>query len=63
MGATQRLFRYKCDKQHRTDVPHPLGTRFDDHEEIICDRCHAPAYLVDSVVVETKERTNGKRSS
>jgi len=61
MGATQRVFKYKCKRQHKSSFQYPLGTRFDDHEEIICAECHEPAYLVAVEVVQAKEKSDGKR--
>lgn len=63
MGATQRLFKYKCNQAHETSAAYPLGTRFDDHDEIICSVCHEPAYLVSAEVVQAKDTFNGRRSS
>lgn len=63
MGATQRLFTYRCEKQHETSFQYPLGTRFDDHEEIICSECHEPAYLVFVEVVAAKDTINVKRGT
>lgn len=61
MGATKRRFQYKCKKQHKTTLERPLGTRFDDHEEIICSECHEPAYLIFAEVVQVKDVDDAKR--
>ena len=58
MGATRRLLKYKCKQQHESAFQYPLGTKFNDHEDIICDQCHEPAYLISAEVVEAKEVFN-----
>jgi hypothetical protein len=65
MGATRRLFRYKCVKGHVTEKSFPLGTRFDDYDEIPCPECIKKsavqtAYLISADAGSVGEQRNGK---
>lgn len=65
MGATQRLFIYKCVAGHLTEKVFPLGTRFDDHDETTCQECLLsldvkPTYLISADAISAGERRNGK---
>jgi len=65
MGATRRLFRYKCVKGHVTEMDFPLGTRFDDYDETPCEKCLKksdvnPAYLISADAISVGEQRNGK---
>lgn len=39
MGATRNLYTYKCWKGHVTEKSFPLGTRYDDEDELTCLEC------------------------
>jgi hypothetical protein len=69
MGATRRLFVYKCELGHVSEHTFSLGTRLEDYDEIICSECDvksdalAPAYLVEIRVVSAKgDGTVGRRT-
>jgi hypothetical protein len=64
MGATKRLFTYKCENGHVTEKVFPLGTRFDDYDETTCPECLKtlevkPTYLVYATAISVGERRNG----
>lgn len=39
MGKIRSLFRYKCVNGHVTEKTFPLGTRYDDYDEMTCLKC------------------------